>query len=367
LPTANLTDRNAQIARRLLAWYQRNRRALPWRETRDPYAIWVSEIMLQQTRVTAVIPYYGRFLERFPTVQALAAAPEQELLESWSGLGYYRRARQMQDAARRVVEDHGGIFPDTHDALLSLPGIGGYTAAAVASIAFDKPHAAVDGNVIRVLTRLFDDGRDVAQSATKAALAVRAQQLLECSVQNGSRNPSRTKASTANENYGQFNQAMMELGATICTPRSPRCLLCPVAGHCLARSHGTQLERPRKKAKQQPERLELIVALVARTEKLLLRQRPDDSTIMPGFWELPQAEAPRLDAGCFRDLGIDCDGLLGEFRHAITFRNYHGRVHHGIVIAKPPRGYRWVSRNRLASLPLTTITRKALAAAGELT
>ena len=359
MPTAKNTDRNTAIARRLLAWYRRHRRALPWRETRDPYAIWVSEIMLQQTRVTAVIPYYGRFLERFPTVQSLAAAPEQELLESWSGLGYYRRARQMQQAARRVVEDHGGIFPGTHDALLALPGIGSYTAAAVASIAFDKPHAAVDGNVIRVLTRLFDDGRDVTQSATRAALAARAQQLLESAGRNRSKS-----ISTTNENYGQFNQAMMELGATVCT-RSPRCLLCPVADRCLARSHGTQLERPRKKPKEKPARLELIVALVARAEKLLLRQRPDDSAIMPGFWELPQAEAPRLDAGCFRDLGIECDGLLGEFRHAITFRNYHGRVHHGIVIAKAPLGYRWVSRRRLAGLPLTTITRKALAAAGE--
>jgi A/G-specific adenine glycosylase len=157
---------------------------------------------------------------------------------------------------------------------------------------------------------------------------------------------------------------MMELGATVCT-RSPRCLLCPVADRCMARNHGTQLERPRKKPKEKPARLELIVALVARAEKLLLRQRPDDSAIMPGFWELPQAEAPRLDAGCFRDLGIECDGLLGEFRHAITFRNYHGRVHHGIVIAKAPKGYRWVSRRRLAGLPLTTITRKALAATGE--
>jgi A/G-specific adenine glycosylase len=178
-------------------------------------------------------------------------------------------------------------------------------------------------------------------------------------------NAGSSNAGRTNENYGQFNQAMMELGATLCTPRSPRCLLCPVADRCLSRGNGTELERPFKKAKDKIERLELIVALVSRGESLLLRQRPAGSAIMPGFWELPQAEAARLDAECFEALGIECDGLLGEFRHAITFRSYRGRVHRGAIIAKAPKGYRWVSRDRLAALPLTTITRKALAAAGE--
>ena len=359
MPSAKRTDERADIKRRLLAWYRRHRRRLPWRETRDPYAIWVSEIMLQQTRVTAVIPYYERFLERFPSVESLADAPEAELLERWSGLGYYRRVRQMQEAARKIVAGHAGVVPNTYERLLDLPGIGGYTAAAVASIAFGLPHAVVDGNVIRVLTRLYDDGRDVTQTATRADLAARAQKLLEHSGRN--RSKAIPQGSTT---YGQFNQAMMELGATICTPRSPRCLLCPVAEHCLARHRGTQLERPRKKAKEKAQRLELGVAVVIRGERLLLRQRPDDALIMPGFWELPQAEAPRLDTACFRALGIECDGLLGEFRHAITFRSYRGKVHHGVVRGRPPKGHQWVSQDRLAVLPLTTITRKALAAAG---
>jgi A/G-specific adenine glycosylase len=332
----------------LLGWYRRRRRALPWRETRDPYRIWVSEIMLQQTRVASVIPYYERFLDRFPTVEALARAPEPELLECWSGLGYYRRVRQMQQAALRVVAEHGGVFPDTYEGLKALPGVGSYTAAAIASIAFDRPHAVVDGNVIRVLTRLLDDARDVTQAVTRAALSCCAQGLLEC---------------TGRRDYGHFNQAMMELGATVCTPRGPQCLICPVADYCLARRSGSQIERPVKKKKQAIERLELAVVLVRRGDRLLLRRRPADSAIMPGFWELPQAEGARLDADCFRALGIGCDGLLGEFRHAITFRSYRGRVHGGVLAGKAPGGYRWISRARLAGLPVTTITRKALAAA----
>jgi A/G-specific adenine glycosylase len=345
--TSGRTD-GSRFSKRLLAWYRRHRRSLPWRETRDPYRIWVSEIMLQQTRVTAVIPYYERFLKRFPTVEALAKAPEGELLECWSGLGYYRRARQMQQAAGRIVAEHAGVFPDTYEGLEALPGIGSYTAAAIASIAFGRPHAVVDGNVIRVLTRLDDDDRDVTQTATRAALAARAQQLLECA---GRRNSS------------HFNQAMMELGATLCTPRGPQCLICPVADDCLARRTGSQLDRPRKKVKEKTEHLELAVALVRRGQSLLLCQRAADAKIMPGFWELPQAEGPRLDAGCFRALGIESDGRLGEFRHAITFRNYRGRVHRAVLAGKAPKGYRWIPQSRLPELPLTTITRKALAAA----
>jgi A/G-specific adenine glycosylase len=332
----------------LLAWYRRHRRALPWRETRDPYRIWVSEIMLQQTRVTAVIPYYERFLERFPNVEALAAAREQELLECWSGLGYYRRARQMQQAARRIVAEHGGSFPDSYDGLKELPGIGGYTAAAIASIAFGRPFAVVDGNVIRVLTRLLDDGRDVTQAATRAGLAACAQQLLE---------------SAGRCDAGHYNQAMMELGATLCLPRSPQCLICPVEEFCQARRAGSQLDRPHKKAKEKAQQLQLAVILVRRGENLLLRQRPAEALIMPGFWELPQAEGPRVEAGCFSALGIEPNGLLGEFRHAITFRSYRGRVHGGVLLGKMPQNYRWISSTRLPKLPLTTITRKALAAA----
>jgi adenine-specific DNA glycosylase len=195
---------------------------------------------------------------------------------------------------------------------------------------------------------LFDDGRDVTRSATRSALAARAQRMLEC---------------VGGGDYGQFNQAVMELGAMVCTPRGPQCLICPVSEYCLALRNGSQLDRPRKKAKEKGARLDLAVALVRRGARLLMRQRPADAAIMPGFWELPQAEGARLDERCFQDLGIESDGLLGEFRHAITFRSYQGRVFGGVLAGRAPQGYRWVPRARLIELPVTTITRKALAAA----
>ncbi len=306
--------------------------------------------MLQQTRVATVIPYYQRFLERFPDVEALAAAPEQDLLECWSGLGYYRRARQMQAAARAVVTEYGAKFPDTYQQLRSLPGIGAYTAAAIASIAFGRPHAVVDGNVLRVLTRLFDDGRDVTKSATRRALEAQAQQLVE---------------SAAPRQYGSFNQALMELGATLCTPRGPQCLVCPLASFCRARAHGTEHKRPVKPPKRPSQPLEMAVVLVRRGRSLLARQRPDSEPLMPAFWELPQTEGPSLGPDCFRHLGIERGPRIGEFRHGITFRSYRGSVYRGELHNALPSGYRWISRSRLESLPLTTIARKALAAAAE--
>jgi len=329
--------------RRLLGWYRREKRDLPWRRTRDPYRIWVSEIMLQQTRVEAVLGYYARFLERFPDVEALAAAPEAELLEAWAGLGYYRRARMLHAAAKAIVGLGG--FPQEHAEIRALPGVGDYTAAAVASIAFELPHAVLDGNVARVAARLTNEPRDVSRPATRRALHALVQGWMD-EVPEGDR--------------GDLNQALMELGATVCVPRNPRCLLCPLAEDCEARKEGVQELRPVKKAKAPLERLFLTVALVRRGERFLMRQRPADEAVMPGFWELPQSSGAVFDPDCLAPLGIELGAKLGEFRHGITTRAYHGQLFEGILRGEKDPQYGWVGVKQRAELPISTITQKAL-------
>jgi A/G-specific adenine glycosylase len=301
--------------------------------------------MLQQTRVEAVVPYYERFLDRFPHVAALAQAQEADVLERWAGLGYYRRARQLQAAAKQIVERHGGVFPADHEAIRELPGVGDYTAAAIAGIAFGLPHAALDGNVLRLMTRLANDGRDISQVRTRKALQAEAQRWIEA---------------LPSADYADFNQATIELGATICTPRSPRCLTCPLSAGCQARREGTQQSLPYKSARQRVEKLEIAVALVERRGSLLMRRRPDEEEVMPGFWELPQQAASRIERNAFRSLGIELGERIGVFKHAITFRAYSGAVYRGTLEGQRPEGYRWVPGVRLESLPLTTITKKAL-------
>jgi A/G-specific adenine glycosylase len=332
----------------LLDWYARHARDLPWRRTHDPYRIWISEIMLQQTRVEAVIPFYERFLARFPTVQALAAAPEAQVLEAWAGLGYYRRARMLHGAARRVVEQHGGRFPETFAELRALPGIGDYTAGAVASIAFDLPCAAVDGNVLRVMARFLDEEGDVTAPRVRSKLTQEAQRWMDAA---------------APEERGRLTQALMELGATVCTPKGPRCLLCPLRPQCRAFKLGTQAQRPVKRAKPKLERVELAVALVERGGRLLMRQRPPDAGVMPGFWEAPYAEGGVLGRDCLEMLGIELDERIGTFRHGIMFRSYAGAVYVGRLRGRKPEDYRWMSAEEREGLPVSTITRKALAVA----
>ena len=340
-----MADSLLQAGRRLLAWYRRHGRDLPWRRTKDPYRIWVSEIMLQQTRVEAVIPYYQRFLDRFPDVATLAQASEADVLERWAGLGYYRRARQLHAAAMQIVERYGGIFPADHTAIRELPGIGGYTSAAIAGIAFGLPHAALDGNVMRVMARLGNDGRDISQTRTRKALQAEAQRWIEA---------------LPPSDYADFNQATIELGATICAARSPACLICPLTGDCLARREGTQARLPHKMARQRVEKLGMVVAIVERRGRFLMRRRPAFEEVMPGFWELPQCAGNRLEEETLGQLGIVLESKIGEFKHAITFRSYHGHVYQGALTGDRPQEYRWVNRSRLGSLPLTTITKKAL-------
>ena len=233
----------AEIRKRLLSWFRKYRRALPWRLNKDPYRIWVSEIMLQQTRVAAVIPYYERFLERFPDIGALAEAPEEEVLRLWSGLGYYSRARNLQRAAQQIVTAHGGEFPRTAVEALSLPGIGSYTAAAILSIAFGAKHAVLDGNVARVLARLDAIRGDLRENGRWRGLQESADAILD------PKSPS------------DWNEAMMELGAMICTPRSPQCLLCPVAEFCRARRLGLTEIIPEKRKKRATVEITLAAAV----------------------------------------------------------------------------------------------------------
>ena len=228
----------AFFAAELLNWYDANKRDLPWRRDRDPYRIWVSEVMLQQTRVDTVIPYYERFMERFPTVRHLAEAPEEEVLKCWEGLGYYSRARNLQAGARQVVELYGGVVPDDKAAISSLKGIGPYTAGAILSIAYNKPEPAVDGNVMRVMSRYFLLEDDIAKPSARTKIE-------------------RLAASIIPEGRaGDFNQAVMELGALVCTPKSPGCLLCPVLAQCAGRAAGRERELP-VKSKAKPPRPEL--------------------------------------------------------------------------------------------------------------
>ena len=323
-------DPAKRIRRKLLDWYRRARRPLPWRATSDPYRIWVSEVMLQQTRVVAVVPYYERFIKRFPDVKSLAEAPEQELLACWSGLGYYSRARNLQRSAQMIVEMGG--FPENFKRIRSLPGIGDYTAAAIASIAFGLPHAALDGNVLRVLSRLSNDAGDIRARETRERISALASRLLD------------------RKNPGDFNQAMMELGATLCTPRRPQCLLCPLSPECDALAAGRQNELPVKLRGAQTVQLEYTLLLVRRNGCFLLRQRNTASRKLAGFWEAP----------CTADLPAARVGReIGRFKHSIMHHEYRVTVRFASVVKCPP-GFRWIDANTLDQLPLTTATKKAL-------
>ena len=269
----------APLPEPLLAWYRANARDLPWRHTRDPYRIWVSEIMLQQTRVAAVLGYYARFLESFPTVEALANAPETQLMKLWEGLGYYSRARNLQRAARQVAAM--GAFPDTYQGLLALPGVGDYTASAIAAAAFGRREAAVDGNVLRVVTRITDCHEDISSSKTKGAVRAALQTVLP----------------TAEEDLRIFSQATMELGATVCVPNGPpRCEVCPAQAFCLGRLRGTAETLPVKKAKKARVVQEKTVFVLLREGRAALRRRPDTG-LLAGLWEFPNVEGTLPEAG----------------------------------------------------------------------
>ena len=332
----------AALRRKLLAWYEATRRNLPWRHTTDPYAIWVSDIMLQQTRVAAVVERYQEFLARFPTVPSLAQASEQDVLALWSGLGYYRRARMLHKAAQRIAEAHSGQMPKSAAELRTLPGIGAYTAAAVASIAYGERVAVVDGNVERVLCRLSGWEMD-GSAAIKRKVAGLAEQLVD---------PRRP---------GDFNQAMMELGAIVCLPRNPKCLACPLVEACRTRGEHKTQRRPPMQSRELARALVLRVRRESRKrrgkliEEVLLEQRLASESVMPGLWELP----------ALRSTNVPEDDLRMTVRHSIMQVNYSVRIRsvpeeqvEALTLAGGER--RWVSLQAAAGMALTGLARKVL-------
>ena len=307
-----MENRRELLTERLLAWYRANARDLPWRRTHAPYCIWVSEIMLQQTRVAAVLGYYARFLEAFPTVEALASAEEGKLLKCWEGLGYYSRARNLQKAARMVTEQYDGQFPADYAKLLALPGIGEYTAGAIASAAFGLPFPAVDGNVLRVMTRLTDCHDDITLPATKALAKDWASEHMPA----------------ASEDIRIFNQALMELGATVCAPNTaPRCEVCPLAELCLGRARGTAETLPVKAAKKARQTEEMTVYVLERAGRIALRRRPETG-LLAGLWEFPHISGA-LDEGAAA-APVEAWNLAAlewkkklTARHIFTHREWH--------------------------------------------
>lgn len=307
--------------RALLAWYDAQRRDLPWRRDCDPYRVWVSEIMLQQTRVAAVLDHYARFLRRFPTVQSLARAREASVLALWSGLGYYHRARRMHQAAKLIVRARGGGFPQSAEEWSELPGIGRYTANAIASIAFGEAVAVVDGNVERVLRRLFGPEHSTPTWGRAEALLDR-------------------------KRPGDFNQAMMELGATVCTPRAPQCIICPLDRFCDSR--GAEPSRPQLAR----NRKQLSYALAQRGSQVLLVRRPAESSLMAGMWELPEIDPAHSNGA----------GPALRLRHSITDTDYQAAVFAMPAdhIKPQAKEVRWVTRRQWEQLPLTGLARKIL-------
>jgi len=364
----------ASLRRNLIAWYRANRHDFPWRRGRDPYRIWLAEIMLQQTRIAAVLPYYERFLERFPNVRELARARENEVLKYWAGLGYYSRARNLHRAARQIVRQYAAKFPSNVNAALALPGIGRYTAAAILSIAYDAPLAALDGNVARVLARLFAVRGDLRAPKTWQRLADSAQALL----------PSRAP--------GDWNQAMMELGETICTPRSPNCAACPVARHCKARALGITDKLPAPRQKRAPANVHIAAAVLvdARGHTLLTKiPGAHDSVLFSRLWQFPavavtgngnsghapdggsashstKSTANELAEHLRASLGIAKQPLtpLPVAAHSVTFRKITLAPFLARVARLPKRpGCRTLPLAKLARLPISSATQKIARAA----
>lgn len=343
-----------ELRERLLEWFDQHQRALPWRATKDPYGVWVSEVMLQQTQVDRVVNYWTRFLERFPSVAALAEAELSEVLSLWTGLGYYSRARNLHRAAKELVDAHGARLPRTVEALLSLPGFGRYTAGAVASIAFDQEAPLVDGNVARVLSRVLELDGAPGDRAREAALWEAAEVLVR-----GAR-------------PGDWNQALMELGATVCVPQNPLCLLCPVQKVCGALAAGRVAELPPPKKAPKRKRLEFAVAVARRRPDLVLLARREEKGLFGGLWELPAVE---LATGADADAALE--KLLGRrasigaelmvLERTLTHRDLVLRLHPVQLpakLGKPPAGYlewRWVSGAERPTLGMSSAMQSAIA------
>lgn len=339
-----------QLSKKLLNWYRSNKRDLPWRHTSDPYAIMVSEIMLQQTRVDTVIPYYHKFLERFPTVASLAAAEEDDVLNLWKGLGYYSRGRNLHKAAKKIIADHGGIFPQTFEQVRRLPGVGEYTAGAIMSIAFNQPYPAVDGNVLRVISRIHGINEDITLPETKERITTIVREMIP------------------DGHAGDFTQTLMELGATVCTPKSPLCKECPVAQECRAFQNQQTDVLPVKQKKEKPAIQRFFALLLVEEQKILLT-RSHPGTLLKNMWGVPLIEtseekplsADEFDLNWLNRQVADRIGIqvhqikhAGKVRHVFTHRIWEMEVLHCTQCTFEAVNpiYQWVNLQDLNSLPI---------------
>jgi len=339
----------------LLAWYYPNQRQLPWRGIRDPYKVWISEVMLQQTQVKSVIPYYEKFLKVFPSFPALAKTKDDKLLKCWAGLGYYSRARNLRKAARVILTKHEGKFPETLEAVHALPGIGRYTASAILSICFGEPLAVLDGNVMRVLARAFKIHANINDGNVRRQLWQLAQDLLD------------------SDNPGDFNQALMELGATVCTPRQPKCSECPWEKKCLAKKADVHEQLPEKGKRQSLRRsFHATVVLEHRGKYLLVRRSGKGQ--LEGFWEFPgldlrsvQAESAAIKKHFQKEYNLRLSGLrhITQIRHSITTRRitvdvFRGQIGEGYSLPEPEKDARWVRPAELRHYPFSSATMRIL-------
>ncbi len=351
--------RKRRLRTRLIEWYRAHRRDLPWRRTRDPYAVWVAEVLLQQTQVSTAEPYYEAFLDRFPTVEALAAAPRQAVLKVWEGLGYYRRAIHLHEAAKCIVRDHVGRVPDDPAAFARLPGVGRYTCGAVQSIAFGHRLAALDGNAVRVLARWFAVERCVSEAAVRKDLWRLAEDLVP------------------QDAPGDWNQAVMELGSRVCTPRSPACLACPVRTLCRAARRGIQDRLPVKRPRKRVPHIEVGAGIVWRRGKVLMCRRPEGK-MLAGLWEFPggkRRDGESIRECIRRELKEECDldvtvgdhlvDVTHTYSHLkVTLRCYHCRAPRGRVRTLAADEARWMRVEDIPTLPLPAADLKILTALG---
>lgn len=339
-------DRETKAVRQnLLAYYQTHKRDLPWRRRQDAYGIWLSEIMLQQTQVDTVVPRYLAFLAQFPTLEVLAAADVETVCEAWAGLGYYRRARNLHRAAQVVVAEHAGQMPASLPALLALPGIGRYTAGAIASIAHKLPAPIVDGNVARVFARLYTMAEPAASTSGKQQLWAYASELVQ------------------GEHPGELNQALMELGATVCTPRAPRCEVCPIRKQCKALAEGRVAELPAPVVRKAPKAMAIAFAYVAHKQGVWLVRRPVSAGLWAGLWELPSADGVGAKSKLAEALGGSLGPPLGAVEHMLTHRRVTATIY------RPRKLPAFVASANMRlwkdplEAPLSTLARRAIVAA----
>lgn len=329
----------------LIPWYRKNARDLPWRKDKDPYHVWISEIMLQQTRVEAVKGYYIRFLQRLPDIRSLAEVSENELLKLWEGLGYYNRARNLQKAAQKILLEHEGVFPSEYSKIRALPGIGEYTAGAVASNCFDEPIPAVDGNVLRVITRITENRNDISKTATRRQIAGNLERIYP------------------RENCGDFTQSLMELGATVCLPNGkPKCEECPVSLICLAYQKGIQEELPVKAKKPLRKTEEKTVFLLQCGDRIAVKQR-EEKGLLSGLWEFPNVEGtlnPQQAIKQVENWGTEPAGICREVRENHIFTHVQWEMTgYTIVCQRKNETFLWVTAEELQKeIPLPSAFKK---------